>query len=172
MARQNVVHVRHKAAVHTSGTKFYEIFLFENDFGGFFISRYGKFAQAEAGGQESFDAADPSSSIAAYENKQRQKFSPKGGYTSEMEWNATSMGAALRCHLHPDFSRMFRADDPKGFNALRDALNQIFSSSDVFQQLCNALNLPGVEDGEIIPIPVFEEVPEEVRAADESWGAW
>jgi hypothetical protein len=31
MTRQNMVHVRHKAAVHTGGTKFYEIFRFEND---------------------------------------------------------------------------------------------------------------------------------------------
>lgn len=172
MARQNVVHVRHKAAIHDSGTKFYEIFLFENDFGGFFISRYGKIAQAETGGQESFDASDPTSSISTYDSKQRQKFSSKGGYTHDMEWEVSAMGAALRCPRHPNFARMFRADDPEAFGALREALVQIFNSTDVFQQLCNALDLPGVEDGEIVPIPVFEEVPEEVRAADETWGAW
>lgn len=172
MARQTVVRVKHKAAIHDSGTKFYEVFLFENDFGGFFITRYGKIAQQETGGQESFDAATPTNAESSFESKLRQKFSTKGGYVHDIRWEKSAMGAALRCPMSDDFSRMFRADNPGEFKTLRDAVLQIFNNDAVFQQLCDALDLPGAGDIEMIPVPVFEEVPEEVRAADESWGAW
>lgn len=173
MARQTVVRVKHRAAMHDAGTKFYEVFLFENDFGGFFVSRYGKAAQQDQGGQESFEAAPPTTAEEAFNKKVRQKFSEKGGYTHEIEWHAGCSGGVIRNPLAPGFSRVFTAGDGVfNLDALRNATDEIFNSPAVFQQMCDALNLPGAEDIEMVPIVVFEEVPEEVRAADASWGAW
>lgn len=173
MTRQTIVNVRHQAAVHTSGTKFYEIFLFENDFGSFFISRYGKIGQMERGGQESFDAATPSSGESSYESKLRQKFGAKGGYTEAPKWSLHGdPSAVLRDKTAPDFQRRFDMTDALDAAALKASLFAIFGTDEVLNQIKDALNLPGPGDAEMIAVPEFEEVPEEVRAADESWGAW
>ena len=173
MTRQNMVNVRHKAAIHTSGTKFYEIFLFENEFGAFFINRYGKVNQLEHGGQEGFDPLTPTSGDQAYENKLRQKFSPKGGYTESPAWSLHGdPSAVLRDKTAPDFQARFDVTNALDESTLKASLFAIFGTEEVFNSLKEALNLPGAGDIEMIPVPVFEEVPEEVRAADESWGAW
>lgn len=173
MTRQTIVNVRHQAAVHTSGSKFYEIFLFENDFGSFFISRYGKIGQMERGGQESFDAAAPSSGESSYESKLRQKFGAKGGYTEAPKWSLHGdPSAVLRDKTAPDFQRRFDMTDTLDAHALKASLFAIFGTDEVLNQIKDALNLPGPGDAEMIAVPEFEEVPEEVRAADESWGAW
>ncbi len=173
MTRQTIVNVRHQAAVHTSGTKFYEIFLFENDFGSFFASRYGKIAQMERGGQESFEASAPSSGESGYENKLRQKFTAKGGYLVAPKWSLHgNPSAVLRDNTAPDFQRRFDMTDALDASTLKAALFAIFGTDEVLNQLKEALNLPGPGDAEMIAVPEFEEVPEEVRAADQSWGAW
>lgn len=173
MARQTIVNVRHDAAIHTGGTKFYEIFLFENEYGGFFVNRYGKVSQLNNGGQESFDAANPTSAESTYESKLRQKFSPKGGYTEGVRWNlAGDPAAVIRDKSAPDFQRRFDMTSEYDSSALKAAMRSIFGNDDAFSQMCEALDLPGPGDIETIKVPEFEEVPEEVRAADESWGAW
>ena len=173
MARQTIVNVRHDAALHTGGTKFYEIFLFENEFGGFFINRYGKISQLERGGQESFDAANPISAGSTYESKLRQKFSAKGGYTESPNWNLHGDPAAvLRDRNAPDFQRRFDMTEEYDSSALKASMRSIFGNDDAFNQMCEALNLPGPGDLETIKVPEFEEVSAEERAADETWGAW
>ncbi len=51
-------------------------------------------------------------------------------------------------------------------------MRSIFGNDDAFNQMCEALNLPGPGDLETIKVPEFEEVSAEERAADETWGAW
>lgn len=169
MTRQNMVNVRHKAAVHTSGTKFYEIFLFENEFGAFFINRYGKVNQLEHGGQEWFDAFTPTSGDKVYENKLRQKFSLKGGYTEGVRWNLAGDPAVV---LRDRNERRFDMTEEYDSSALKASMRSIFGNDDAFNQMCEALNLPGPGDLETIKVPEFEEVSAEERAADETWGAW
>lgn len=173
MARQTVVNVRHDAAIHNSGTKFYEIFLFENEFGAFFINRYGKVSQLNTGGQEGFDALTPTSGDQAYESKLRQKFSQKGGYTEGVRWNlAGDPAAVLRDRTAPDFQCRFDMTEEYDSSALKASIRSIFGNDDAFNQMCEALNLPGPGDLETIKVPEFEEVSAEERAADETWGAW
>lgn len=173
MARQTIVRVKHIAATHQSGTKFYEMFLFENEFGGLFVTRYGKTAQLERGGQEAFEPGTPEDSENRWDSKRRAKFSSKGGYEHDVTWNLSGRpSAVLRDRAAPDHQTMFDMTKEYDASALKASMADIFGTDAIFDQVCDALNLPGADDIEIVPMPVFAEVSEEDRAADTSWGAW
>lgn len=172
MARQTVIHVAQQAATHNTGTKFYEIFRFYNEFGAFVVNRYGKVTNIASGGSESFDSGAPTEMEKVYEKKRRAKFGESGGYVHPITWQTAAAGALLRSPDHPNYRSSFDITNTEQAKKFESAILAIFSDKSVFQAICNALNLPGSGDGLGLDIPDFEEVPEEVRAADESWGAW
>lgn len=167
-----MIHIEHHAATHSSGTKFYETFMFHNEFGAMVVTRYGKVSTAASGGAESFNSGPPSEMRELYEKKCRAKFSEKGGYVNEIKWQSSATGAILRTPDHRLYRSSYDMKDEMQAGFFANAITSIFADKSVFKAIQEALNLPGAGDGLGIEVPEFVEVPEEIRTADASWGAW